>query len=157
MSVQLENDHLSLILACFLFLYFQPRVFSFTSPLFSLLIFFQLHFFWQVMAPINPFEVGIYGTSRPGASAFRSGTTNKQENALSPILNKISREITQNPHRGASQAMLIGAGLSLEDLNKPQVGISSVWWEGNTCNMHLLEFGKMVKESCKNVNLVRLQ
>ena len=34
--------------------------------------------------------------------------------------------------------MLYGTGMKPEDMNKPQVGISSVWWEGNPCNMHLM-------------------
>ena len=52
-------------------------------------------------------------------------------------LNKYSARITQQKSQGASQAMLYGTGLSAEDMNKPQVGIASMWYEGNTCNMHL--------------------
>ena len=52
-------------------------------------------------------------------------------------LNKYSSRITQPKSQGASQAMLYGTGMTQEDMNKPQVGIASVWWEGNTCNMHL--------------------
>lgn len=57
------------------------------------------------------------------------------------VLNKFSREVTQSPERGGAQAMLHAVGLSVDDLNKAQVGISSVWWEGNPCNSHLLEVG----------------
>jgi len=60
-------------------------------------------------------------------------------------LNKYSSRITQLASQGASQAMLIATGLSLEDLNKPQVGIGSVWYEGNPCNMHLADLGTHVK------------
>jgi dihydroxy-acid dehydratase len=60
-------------------------------------------------------------------------------------LNKYSSRITQPPSQGASQAMLIATGLSPEDLNKPQVGIGSVWYEGNPCNMHLADLGNHVK------------
>ena len=52
-------------------------------------------------------------------------------------INKISSRITEPKSQGASQAMLIGTGLTDADLSKAQVGIASVWWEGNTCNMHL--------------------
>ena len=52
-------------------------------------------------------------------------------------LNKISARLTQSKAQGASQAMLYGTGMTEEDMHKPQVGIASIWWEGNTCNMHL--------------------
>ncbi len=54
-----------------------------------------------------------------------------------PPLNKYSSRITQPKSQGASQAMLYGTGLTEEDMQKAQVGIASVWYEGNTCNMHL--------------------
>lgn len=43
--------------------------------------------------------------------------------------------------------MLYATGLKEEDMNKPQVGICSVWFEGNPCNMHLLDLSVHVKES----------
>ena len=52
-------------------------------------------------------------------------------------LNRTSRRITQPKSQGASQAMLYATGLREDDLAKPQVGIASVWYEGNPCNMHL--------------------
>lgn len=61
-------------------------------------------------------------------------------------LNRYSSRITQPKSQGASQAMLHATGLRLEDLDKPQVGVCSVWFEGNPCNMHLLELGAVVKE-----------
>nr|XP_023927449.1 dihydroxy-acid dehydratase, chloroplastic-like [Quercus suber] len=69
-------------------------------------------------------------------------------------LNKYSGRITEPKSQGASQAMLLGVGLSEEDLSKPQVGISSVWYEGNTCNMHLLKLSEAVKEGVRQVGLV---
>ena len=51
-------------------------------------------------------------------------------------INKISSKITQPKSQGASQAMLYGTGMTDEDMDKAQVGIASVWYEGNTCNMH---------------------
>jgi dihydroxy-acid dehydratase len=68
--------------------------------------------------------------------------------ATSPaaVLNKYSSRITQPASQGASQAMLMATGLSPSDLAKPQVGICSVWYEGNPCNMHLAKLGDKVKE-----------
>src|SRR5215467_4864978 len=69
-------------------------------------------------------------------------------------LNKYSSRITQPKSQGASQAMLYATGLSDEDMNKPQVGISSVWYEGNSCNMHLLHLAEKVKEGVHAAGLV---
>src|SRR5215471_6852702 len=69
-------------------------------------------------------------------------------------LNKYSSRITQPKSQGASQAMLYATGLSDEDMNKPQVGISSVWYEGNSCNMHLLHLAEKVKEGVQEAGLV---
>ncbi len=51
-------------------------------------------------------------------------------------LNKISERITQPKSQGASQAMLYATGLTERDMAKAQVGIGSVWYEGNPCNMN---------------------
>ena len=69
-------------------------------------------------------------------------------------LNKYSAQITEPKSQGASQAMLYATGLTDEDLQKPQVGISSVWYEGNSCNMHLLHLAEKVKEGVKAAGLV---
>ncbi|KAI1499714.1 dihydroxy-acid/6-phosphogluconate dehydratase [Biscogniauxia marginata] len=69
-------------------------------------------------------------------------------------LNKISRTITQPKSQGASQAMLYATGLSEDDMSKAQVGISSVWYEGNPCNMHLMDLSAIVKESVARAGLV---
>jgi dihydroxy-acid dehydratase len=65
---------------------------------------------------------------------------------MTAAINKISQKITQPKSQGASQAMLYGTGMTPEDMNKAQVGIASVWYEGNTCNMHLLDLAAKVKE-----------
>jgi len=52
-------------------------------------------------------------------------------------LNKYSKIITQDETQPAAQAMLYAIGLTEEDLQKPQVGIVSMGYEGNPCNMHL--------------------
>ena len=70
------------------------------------------------------------------------------------MLNKYSSRITSPKSQGASQAMLYATGLTDEDLNKPQVGISSVWYEGNPCNMHLLRLAERVKEGATAAGLV---
>jgi dihydroxy-acid dehydratase len=72
-------------------------------------------------------------------------------------LNKTSRHITQPKSQGASQAMLYGAGLTEADMNKAQVGIASVWYEGNTCNMHLLDLAAKVKEGVQAAGLVGMR
>jgi dihydroxy-acid dehydratase len=72
-------------------------------------------------------------------------------------LNKYSSHITQPKSQGASQAMLYATGLSEEDLAKPQVGIASVWFEGNPCNMHLLALAQWVKEGVTAAGLVGLR
>ncbi|MBS1270687.1 MAG: Dihydroxy-acid dehydratase [Gammaproteobacteria bacterium] len=72
-------------------------------------------------------------------------------------LNKISSRVTQPRSQGASQAMLYGAGLSESDMDKAQVGIASMWWEGNTCNMHLNDLAAYVKEGVTDANLVGMR
>ena len=72
-------------------------------------------------------------------------------------LNKYSARITQPKAQGASQAMLYGVGLSDDDMQRPQVGIASMWYEGNTCNMHLNELAAWVKEDMADAGLVGLR
>ncbi|MCZ6661118.1 MAG: dihydroxy-acid dehydratase [bacterium] len=72
-------------------------------------------------------------------------------------LNKYSSRVTQPKSQGASQAMLYGTGLTEEDMQKAQVGICSVWYEGNTCNMHLREFAAKVKEGVVEAGLVGMR
>ena len=72
-------------------------------------------------------------------------------------INRYSSRITQPKSQGASQAMLYGTGLTEEDLNKPEVGIASVWYEGNTCNMHLLKLAEQVKEGVQAAGLVGMR
>ncbi|HVQ63449.1 MAG TPA: dihydroxy-acid dehydratase [Terriglobia bacterium] len=76
---------------------------------------------------------------------------------MSRQLNKYSSRITSPKSQGASQAMLYATGLSDADLEKPQVGISSVWFEGNSCNMHLLNLAEKVKEGVKAAGMVGMR
>jgi len=73
------------------------------------------------------------------------------------VLNKISSKITQVKSQGASQAMLYGTGMTEADMNKPQIGIASVWYEGNTCNMHLLELAAKVKEGVVAAEMIGMR
>ncbi|KAI5079483.1 hypothetical protein GOP47_0004962 [Adiantum capillus-veneris] len=96
--------------------------------------------------PSNPFTVRANAVAPP---PFAEETA-----PPSPILNKYSSRVTQPKSQGASQAIFYGVGLSDDDLHKPQVGISSVWYEGNTCNMHLLKLSEAVKEGVKDAGMV---
>jgi dihydroxy-acid dehydratase len=71
-------------------------------------------------------------------------------------LNKYSKTITQDETQPAAQAMLYGIGLTDEDLNKAQVGIVSMGYDGNTCNMHLNDLAKVVKQGVWDTDLVGL-
>ena len=74
-----------------------------------------------------------------------------------PVLNKYSSRITQPRSQGASQAMLYATGLTEADMNKPQVGISSVWYDGNPCNMHLNKLAEKVKEGVQESGMVGMR
>lgn len=71
-------------------------------------------------------------------------------------LNKYSRTLTQDETQPAAQAMYYGIGLTDEDLQKAQVGIVSMGYDGNTCNMHLNDLAKLVKEGVWDNELVGL-
>jgi dihydroxy-acid dehydratase len=72
-------------------------------------------------------------------------------------LNRTSRRITEPKSQGASQAMLYGVGLTEADMGKAQVGIGSVWYEGNPCNMHLNDLAAEVKKGVDAAGLVGLR
>lgn len=72
-------------------------------------------------------------------------------------LNVFSSRITQTRSQGASQAMLYATGLTRQDMNKPQIGIASNWYEGNSCNMHLNDLAMKVKEGVENTGLVSMR
>ncbi|MBA2498862.1 MAG: dihydroxy-acid dehydratase, partial [Chitinophagaceae bacterium] len=71
-------------------------------------------------------------------------------------LNKYSKTITQDSTQPAAQAMLFGIGLTDEDMRKAQVGIVSMGYDGNTCNMHLNDLAKLVKQGVWDNDLVGL-
>ena len=76
---------------------------------------------------------------------------------MADMLNRTSRRITQPKSQGASQAMLYATGLSEADMDKAQVGIASVWYEGNPCNMHLQDLAARVKEGVVAADLVGMR
>ncbi len=71
-------------------------------------------------------------------------------------LNKYSKTITLDPTQPAAQAMFYGIGLTDADLHKAQVGIVSMGYDGNTCNMHLNDLAAEVKKSIWENDLVGL-
>ncbi|WP_348797136.1 dihydroxy-acid dehydratase [Flavobacterium adhaerens] len=71
-------------------------------------------------------------------------------------LNKYSKIITQDETQPASQAMFYALGLTEDDLKKAQVGIVSMGYDGNPCNMHLNGLAKDIKDSVWKEDLVGL-
>ncbi|KAI7212797.1 dihydroxy-acid and 6-phosphogluconate dehydratase [Hortaea werneckii] len=74
-------------------------------------------------------------------------------------LNKFSSTLTREHDFPAAQAMLYAAGVKDEKTLKtfPQVGVASVWWEGNPCNTHLLDIGKEVKKNIEKDEMLAWQ
>ena len=71
-------------------------------------------------------------------------------------INKYSKTLTQDITQPAAQAMLYGIGLTDEDLKKAQVGVVSMGYDGNTCNMHLNDLAQLVKKGVWDNDLVGL-
>ena len=71
-------------------------------------------------------------------------------------LNRFSRTLTQEVSNPAAQAMLYGIGLTEADMQKPQIGIASTGYEGNTCNMHLNGLSVYVKQGIQASGLIGL-
>ncbi|KAL5851576.1 hypothetical protein ACOSQ3_006694 [Xanthoceras sorbifolium] len=102
-----------------------------------------------------------YISNRPTSLRVRAQSTTSVTADPSPPatgtpgkLNKYSSRITEPKSQGGSQAILHGVGLSESDMSKPQIGISSVWYEGNTCNMHLLSLSEAVKQGVEEAGMV---
>ncbi|OJJ80287.1 dihydroxy-acid dehydratase [Aspergillus glaucus CBS 516.65] len=91
--------------------------------------------------------------SKTQIKAHLSTTPHRHDDTL----NKVSSKITQPKSQGASQAMLYATGLSESDMKKPQVGISSIWFEGNPCNKHLLDLSGNVRDSVARAGLVPMR
>jgi len=77
------------------------------------------------------------------------------------LLNKYSSKLTQDKSFGTAQAMLYATGLVEDDMNRAQVGIVSMWYDGNPCNMHLGRLADYVqqtmRETVKEKGLVGLR
>ena len=86
-----------------------------------------------------------------------SATRRADSQTESPELNKVSKHVTQPKSQGASQAMLYATGLEPADMHKAQVGIASVWYSGNPCNMHLLDLSHRVREGVQKAGLIGYQ
>lgn len=71
-------------------------------------------------------------------------------------LNKYSKTLTQDATQPAAQAMYYGIGLTDADMAKPQVGIASMGYDGNTCNMHLNDLAAIVKKGVWDAEMVGL-
>jgi len=67
-------------------------------------------------------------------------------------LNKYSKTLTQDETQPAAQAMYYAIGFKEEDFNKAQVGVVSMGWDGNPCNMHLNDLSTSVRESINKVD-----
>ncbi|KAE9117183.1 hypothetical protein PF007_g9376 [Phytophthora fragariae] len=104
---------------------------------------------------------------RPGAGspvrktllqrAFATSGADTPKSVDGVRINRYSATVTQPKARGASQAMLYATGMTEDDMDKPQVGIASMWWEGNPCNMHLLDLAGEVKKGVNAAGLVGLR
>ncbi|GAB2280480.1 hypothetical protein Dimus_015107 [Dionaea muscipula] len=115
----------------------------------------------QVPSPIRPDCSRCTFNVKASTMSSSSTTTHESSNTTEPLrtghqlkLNKFSSHITEPKSQGGSQAILYGVGLSDDDMQKPQIGISSVWYEGNTCNMHLLRLADAVKEGVQEAGMV---
>ncbi|RJE20737.1 Dihydroxy-acid dehydratase [Aspergillus sclerotialis] len=76
-----------------------------------------------------------------------------------PALNRHSATITRGHDFPGAQAMLFAAGVPDRNAmtRSPQIGVASVWWEGNPCNMHLLDMGKTVKKAIADQGMIGWQ
>ena len=75
---------------------------------------------------------------------------------MSTEMNKYSKVLTQDETQPAAQAMLYGIGLTDADMKKAQVGIASMGYDGNTCNMHLNDLAQQIKKSVWEQEMVGL-
>ncbi|KAM0756452.1 dihydroxy-acid and 6-phosphogluconate dehydratase [Meredithblackwellia eburnea MCA 4105] len=78
---------------------------------------------------------------RPSATKATSGSP--------VILNKFSRTFTAREDNGGAKAMLYATGMTDEQMEWPQIGISSIAFDGNPCNEHLAKLAQKVKEGCQ--------
>lgn len=61
-------------------------------------------------------------------------------------MNRYSARLTQDRAQVGSRAMLFATGMTEDDLERAQIGVASMWFDGNPCNMHLLDLGASAKQ-----------
>ncbi|PVU96489.1 hypothetical protein BB559_002351 [Furculomyces boomerangus] len=94
-------------------------------------------------------------TSILRSNLFSKSTRNfSVSSKLGRDINEYSANITQKKEHGSAQSMLYATGITEKDMSKAQVGISSVWFEGNPCNMHLMDLSAKVKEGVQKAGLI---
>lgn len=71
-------------------------------------------------------------------------------------LNRYSKTITEDETQPAAQAMLYGIGLNEKQMNLPFIGIASMGYDGNTCNMHLNHLATYIKQEVNSNEMVGL-
>jgi len=128
------------------------------KPQLSLFLYINIIAVVVVINNVTAFFTPTIIRSRSSRSSS-STTTNLRMASLADegheiVTNKFSRTLTAPKSQGASQAMLYATGLKEEDMTKPQVGICSIWYEGNPCNMHLLKLSESVKKGVVDSDLV---
>ena len=72
-------------------------------------------------------------------------------------MNRISRVITSGDARGAARAMLYALGLKKNDMKKAQIGIGSVWYDGNPCNSHLYDLQLHIKKELEHNDMLGMR
>ena len=102
-------------------------------------------------------NAALPGATPTSGDLVRRRPTIAYDARMSEPINRVSRRITQEASQGASQAMLFATGLTVDDMDKAQVGISSMWYEGNSCNMHLDQLAAYVKEGVVEVGMVGMR
>jgi len=95
-----------------------------------------------------------FTSPQPKTPSLTKRFMSDSDGAEDDVMNKWSRTLTGPKKQGASQAMLYATGLTEEDMSKPQIGVCSVWYEGNPCNMHLLSLSEYVKKGVEEQDLV---
>lgn len=114
----------------------------------------------------SDFATGLIGCYRAAAGSLNDFCPHESHGPIYPVkpvkiamtqINKHSSRITQPASQGASQAMLYATGMDQADMNKAQVGISSMWYEGNPCNMHLMDLAARVREGVQAAGMVGMR
>ena len=69
-------------------------------------------------------------------------------------MNRISKILTQPTHKAAAQSMFYALGLKPKDMDKPQIGIGSVYYDSNPCNSKLYKLSNLVQDSINKENMI---